>query len=295
MEMALPEPNLTVIPAYTRRRAMDWSLVLASQDIGTKIIFAPDHRWALLVDPPDYDRAMQAISLYQEENRHWKWRRQLPWSKVSFHWGAVPACVLLAFIHGLRQEIPVLRLAWVFDTAAVREGQWWRAFTAILLHGDLAHLVANVTSGVLLFGLVMARFGPGCGLLGAYIAGALGNVAGLYLHGRPYMGLGASGMVMGALGMLAFHSFALWRTNPISARGFMRGAVAGVFLFLILGVDPRSDVIAHFGGFVAGGAIGAALSFVPEAQFERRSLQSVSWVVLIATFLGTALGGLMKQ
>src|SRR5688572_17911561 len=163
MQAAHSEAQWTAIPVRSRRKAMDWSLVLASQEIPTTISHSKETGWALLVNPADVERAIKAIRQYHVENRHLEWRQQLPWSRVTFHWGAVPVCLLLAVVYQLSSNIPSLYQAWVFDTAAVRTGQWWRPFTAVLLHSDLAHLLANATSGVLLFGLAMARFGAGCG------------------------------------------------------------------------------------------------------------------------------------
>jgi membrane associated rhomboid family serine protease len=177
----------------------------------------------------------------------------------------------------------------------VRAGQWWRLFTAVLLHSDLAHLLANVTTGVLLFGLALARFGAGCGLLSAYIAGALGNLAGLLLYGRPYTGLGASGMVMGALGLLTLHSAARWQSNPETARDLMRGGLAGVLLFLILGVNPTSDVVAHVGGFLGGGFLGVLLSFLPVRILEDRRFAAVNWIVLLSLLALTGSLGLFHE
>ena len=279
------------IPVRTRRKAMDWSLVLVSQDIPTTISHSEETGWALLVHPQDVERAIKAIRQYHIENRHWEWRQQLPWSKVTFHWGAVPACLLLAIIYELSTGAPSLYPAWIFDSAAVRAGQWWRLFTAVLLHSDLGHLLANVTTGVLLFGLAMARFGAGCGLLAAYVAGAAGNLAGLLLYGRPYTGLGASGMVMGALGLLTLHSAAQWRSNPNTARDLMRGGLAGVLLFLILGLgrnsDSKTDFVAHLGGFLAGGILGFLLSFLPAKTLEDRRFAALNWIVLLSLLVLT--------
>ena len=71
------ETQTARIPARTRRQAMDWSLVLASQQIETTIEYAPDASgWGLMVPPPDAERAIEAIRLYRLENRRWGWRRR---------------------------------------------------------------------------------------------------------------------------------------------------------------------------------------------------------------------------
>lgn len=282
MQTAGPEIDSAFIPTRTERRAMDWSLVLASQEIPTTIHRSERFGWLLIVAAADYERALDAIRHYRDENRHWHWRQPLPWSSLPFHWGGVIVGGILALVHHLGALQPALHEAWLFKSEAIRSGEWWRLFTAVLLHADLAHLMANVTTGILLFGLAMARFGSGTALLAAYLAGALGNVAGLILYGKPYTGLGASGMVMGALGLLTFHSANLWRRNPAASRILLRGFLAGILLFVVLGSNPNSDVIAHLGGFVAGGLLGAILSHVPIARLEHdRAVIASSWSALL--------------
>src|SRR5688572_11021780 len=67
------------IVAFSRRQAMDWSLVLASQGIESTIDHAQDRdRWLLLVEPHELERARESIRLYRAENRGWSWRQELP-------------------------------------------------------------------------------------------------------------------------------------------------------------------------------------------------------------------------
>ena len=225
---ATPEPH-TAIMARSRRQAMDWSLVLASQEIHP-IIKPPGENpgWSLLVDPAQHERALQAIHQYRLENQGWSWRNELPGSQLELHWGALFWCLFLAFCHWVVTFIqPALVAAGRMDGTAVTSGAWWRLFTPILLHSDLAHLMANATFGVLILGVGMARFGPGIALLSAYLAGALGNLPGILLYDPPYRNVGASGMMMGALGLLCVHSLGLWRKNPKSARYILAGVIAG--------------------------------------------------------------------
>jgi membrane associated rhomboid family serine protease len=64
--------------------------------------------------------------------------------------------------------------------------------------------------------------------------------------------LGASGSVMGLLAMVAAAG-----SSPAAARRFpARRAAApllvAVMLFVLFGLDPSADVLAHTGGFLAG-------------------------------------------
>jgi membrane associated rhomboid family serine protease len=282
----IPEAGARIV-ARSRKQAMDWSLVLASQDI-QPVITPPGEKpeWALLIEPSQHERALAAIQQYRLENRGWSWRRELPGGNIEIHSGALFWCLALAFAHWVVSFVdPSLKAAGQMDSAAVRAGEWYRLFTPILLHSDLAHLMANVTFGILVLGLSMARFGPGATLLATYLAGAFGNLMGLWFYSHPYTGVGASGMMMGALGFLCTHSIGLWRKSPKAARFIFSGVFAGFLLFVLFGLDPSSDVLAHFGGFLAGLVFGAILSCAPETVLQMRWLNQ-----LLLTFLIAAIG-----
>jgi rhomboid protease GluP len=267
-----PLSAMAEIVAFSRRQAMDWSLVLASQGIEAIIDHAADRdRWLLLVAPHELDRARESIRLYRAENRGWSWRKELPGSDLELHWGAIVFCVVLALIHSfVAYEAPTLQFRGAMDSVKVAGGEWWRLFTAEFLHGDLAHLAANVTFGIIVLGLAMGRFGAGLALLSTLLAGALGNFAGLKLYSGPYTGLGASGLMMGALGMITVHSLYLWKKNPRASRYILSGVGAGMFMFVMFGTNANSDVLAHFGGFVGGVLFGALLSLAPEKFTQKR-------------------------
>ena len=279
----IPEGSARIV-ARSRKQAMDWSLVLASQDIHP-VIAPPGEtpEWALLIDSAHYDRALSAIQQYRLENRGWSWRRELPGGAVEIHSGALFWCLLLAFWHWVVTFVaPNFANLGKMDSVAVQAGAWHRLFTPILLHSDLAHLMANVTFGVLVLGFSMARFGPGPTLLATYLGGAIGNLFGLTFYSYPYTGVGASGMMMAALGVLCTHSVGLWRKSPKAARYIFSGVVSGLFLFILFGVDPSSDILAHLGGFLAGLAFGALLSCVPENSLQNDKLNLVLLLLLAA-------------
>ena len=270
----------TIIPVRNRRQAMDWSLALLSQGIEC-VIERSESDWMLVVEPQDYSRAVSTLHQYRIENRGWNWRQKMPWPEITFHWGALAWCLLLALVHWLDSASGShLRSVGMMDGNAVANGSWWRLFTATLLHFDLAHLMANLALGFPVFGLAMGRYGPACALLAAYLAGAGGNVAGLLLHTHPYHGLGASGMVMGALGLLTVQSLALRFKNPHSWKYIIGGLLGGVMLFTLFALDPASDVIAHLGGFVCGLVFGAAMTSVPQKRLFGSPANAVCAAVL---------------
>jgi rhomboid protease GluP len=258
------QPSSKRIPARSQRQVMDWSLVLASQGITAEIV-QDDAGWALSVNETDFDRAQQMIHLYRAENRGWKWRRPIPGSKLVFHSGSVFWVIAIFWIFWWSSSGDQPRTVGAMDNAAVSNGEWWRLFTAVTLHSDWAHLIANGTTGLVLLGLAMARHGGGIGLLAAFACGIAGNLAGWLTYESIHRGLGASGMVMGALGLLALQPFGFFKHHRIALEIIFRGIVAACLMFILLGTSPGTDVIAHFGGFACGVILGGALNFLPDA------------------------------
>jgi rhomboid protease GluP len=156
-------------------------------------------------------------------------------------------------------------------------------FTATWLHADIAHLAMNMVFGFLFLGLVMGRYGPGIGLLAAYLAGAGGNLFAWWIYGENHLSLGASGVVTGALGLIAVQSVTLLkRRNVNTFRLFAAGLMAAVLLFVSLGVSPESDVVAHFGGFLSGLLLGIPLALASKHVHR-------PWLNLAAVALFTVL------
>jgi rhomboid protease GluP len=272
---------------------MDWGLVLASQGIQA-VIARSEQGWQLVVEEQDYDHARACLDQYQLENRGWRWKHKLPAPGIVFHWASAGWVAAIAWIYFLSEvRFPGMEPAGVMDNQAVRAGQWWRLFTAITLHQNLGHLMANVTTGFVLLGLAMGRYGAGMALLAAFLAGAAGNCAGLLLYPAGSQGLGASGMVMGALGLLSVQSISLWRKFRPARVFILRSGAAAVLILVLVGFAEGSDVVAHVGGFLAGAILGLALAWVRPSTLHRLPANIAAGAVLILLLL-TAWGRAMR-
>jgi len=261
---------------------MDWSLVLASQGLEHVIEHSDQSGWELLVTERDFEAARTAIEQYRRENRLWPWRKQISTTGEIFD-GSVVAWVLLTVVFYWLSDTRVrLRNSGMMDGTAVALGEWWRLFTATLLHADLAHLAANALFGFIFIGLAMGRYGTGVGLLAAFIAGVCGNLASWFVRGNTFHGLGASGVVMGALGLVAVQSIAHLRLNPRAMKIIVGGIAGGVMLFTLLGLSPGTDVVAHLGGFLAGIALGFLLAPIKSA---RSSIANLAAGLLLAALI----------
>ena len=275
------------ISTRSRKRAMEWGLVLASQGIEAAINNSSEG-WFLLVAAKDFDRAQATLRQYQLENRGWQWKHPLPQTDLLFHWGSVGwVAAIGAIYYESAVRFPGLRAAGILDSDKVRHGQWWRLFTAVTLHENLSHLMANATTGFILIGLAMARYGAGAGLLASFLAGAVGNLADLIGYAEPHQSLGASGMVMGALGLVTVQSFSYWRKYPFGGRFFLRALAAGAMILALIGFNPDSDILAHVGGFITGGLLGCALGYAPHERWQHGPVNTGALAVLAALLLAT--------
>ncbi len=261
----MPPPPLDVlIPARTRRQVWDWSLVLASQGIAHRLDHDEAAGWSLAVAAADHANALVHIRQYRLENRHWRWRQPVFSPGLFFDWRSLLWVLLITLFYGWSETRADLRTVGEMTGLALARGEGWRLFTATWLHADPGHLALNAVFGFLFLGVAMGRFGPGLGLLAAAVAGAVGNLASGWAHGPTLHGLGSSGVVMGALGLISFPAFA--RRQPRASQAFRLlagGGLAGLLLFVLTGLNPAADVVAHLAGFVTGWLLGGLLASNP--------------------------------
>lgn len=256
------------LPVSSQAEALDWSLVLASQDI-PHFIAPPDESgaWGLVLAAADARRARMALALYKAENSPHPWQQPVLAGRVLFDWAAALWALPLAVIHALATRQPELREIGLMHGVAVSQGEWWRLVTATQLHTDGGHLAGNLTIGFLLAGLALGRWGTAVGFAAILLAGVGGNLLN-WLVQPEVRSLGASGAVMGCLGLLALPPRSSGPRGWRAWRGLAVGLGAAIMLFTFLGLDPRADVVAHGGGFAAGVVLAVLLRWRP-ARRER--------------------------
>ena len=285
--MPLPSPLFSEsITARNRRQALDWSLVLASQQIEHRIEHDEQAGWSLIVATVDRDRALAQIHQYQLENKRWRWRRPAHPAGTFFDASSLVWVFLNLVFYLWSEQRADLRWLGMMNGTALSQGEWWRLFTATWLHANLAHLAGNLVFGSLFLGLIMGRFGPGVGLLAAYLAGVGGNLIAWCVYDESQLSLGASGVVMGALGLLVIQSPAfLKRPNGNTFRLFTASIMAGFLLLVFLGTSPGADVVAHFGGFFCGLLEGLVLALVPRLVHRSRVNLAAALVFVVLIIL----------
>lgn len=145
--------------------------------------------------------------------------------------------------------------------ALVSAGEWWRALTAVFLHGGLTHILFNMWA-LFVFGPALEhRFGS-ASFASLYVACGIGGSALYQIVGRGVFAVGASGAIFGLMGALLATGFRQ-RHTPAGRAMFSQ-------LLLLLGINlaipfvvPNVAWEAHLGGLVAGVAVALAWEHLP--------------------------------
>lgn len=155
----------------------------------------------------------------------------------------------------------------------LEQNEWWRAVTALTLHGDVVHLVSNLVSGMGFAFFVARFFGAASGWLLILLSGLLGNALNAWVYyPQDHFAIGASTAVFGALGLLTGVGLWLALTEGEQAWAMPRWLMpifGGLTLLGLIGVgDGLVDVAAHISGFICGGLLGL-LGAIFQAVFAR--------------------------
>jgi membrane associated rhomboid family serine protease len=243
--------------APSRAVADQWSLVLTSQRISSKLERRPAG-WTLLVGPRDVEVAAQALDAYERENPDPATAR-LPRIDYGRTWaGFAMATLLVAFFWITGPRDP--NVFWFREGSAsaqrILDGELYRTVTALTLHSDMGHLLANAVSCALFATAVCWSMGPGLGWWLILLSGACGNGLNAMVHGAGHSSVGASTAIFGAVGLLG--GLQLVRKHRLGFRGKRAWApiAAGLALLAMLGTGKGTDLSAHLLGFVSGAVLG---------------------------------------
>ena len=248
-----------------RQECSDKALVLHSLSIPCNILSTENERYALAVPSSYAEKARFEIWEYEQENKPAKfvsttikpdYERAIPGVI-----GYILVVVAIAWASGASVFGSDWLAAGRIDGSLIREGEWWRVFTALTLHGSLKHLLGNIVFGALFGLLAGGLLGPGIAWLGIVIAAAAANTVNVFLLDATHRSIGASTAVFAALGML---SGFVWRAKLMAQERWawrLGPIVGGLALLAYTGTgDENTDVGAHLVGFVCGFGSGIIMS-----------------------------------
>lgn len=162
--------------------------------------------------------------------------------------------------------------------ALTLDGEWYRIFTQMFLHGNFVHLAFNM-SFLFLIGLYLESYiGTRKYLFVYFITGIAGALASLYFH-LFIVGVGASGAIFGLFGYALITDI---RRSQEEGRSFMPVIISFVIFFavnLLLGQTMHADNAAHIGGALCGISLGAL------GLITKRPSLIVAPILLITYFL----------
>ncbi len=257
-----------------------------------------EEEWVLRVEEPAVEevrRELAAFDAEQEQMRRLPKQELMPagpFPKLSLF---VAAWVLTGFFIAQLKAGAAWEESGVADAGAILSGEWWRTITALTLHGDGPHLVANLGTGLLFAAFLIPRLGSGLSWLAILLSGALGNALNAWgYRGETHLSIGASTACFGALGILVgIEWIARWREPRTRSRWQLILPIgAGLGLLAYLGVGDegkRIDFMAHFWGFLVGvveGALAEGIRLkkrVPERAQKWAGLVTI--VILAAAWL----------
>ena len=136
---------------------------------------------------------------------------------------------------------------------AVDAGEWWRIFTAALLHANFIHIGFNMYA-LYLFGPRLEQQVGSAPFLALYVAAAATGSLVSYQVGDPTIpSIGASGAIFGLFGAWLVASWKM-RHTP-GGQALFRQLFVLLAINIAIGFMPGIDWRAHMGGLLAGAAI----------------------------------------
>ncbi len=292
---------LAEVGRYDRlAEARERALVVAAREMAHWLDREGDE-WVLRVEIPAREEALRELRLFEIEQRE---RPPAPALAVV---GKVETLSLYVFAWVMGASFFLQNIAgpqWLeqgdsSSRAIVRDGEWWRTLTALTLHADLPHVVANIATGLVFAAFVLPQLGTGITWLAIVLSGALGNAINAWGHrGEAHATIGASTAVFGALGILVGLDFAARFSSPHTRSRWqlVLPAGAGLALLAYLGVGEerdRIDYMAHLWGFAVGageGAIAAALQLGERVGAGVQRLAAAAALALLAAAWWLAAG-----
>ncbi|WP_298902212.1 rhomboid family intramembrane serine protease [uncultured Psychroserpens sp.] len=151
----------------------------------------------------------------------------------------------------------------------VLNGDYWRLFTSMFIHGGIMHLFMNLLGLGLASHLLEKVLGAVKLMVIYMICGLLASLASIYWHEHT-ISVGASGAIFGLYGLiLAFTLFKIYPKYILSFNWILLGLYAGISL--VFGFFGGIDNAAHFGGLISGFIVGGILILSNKTQLQEKA------------------------
>jgi len=228
--------------------------------------------WHVWVDDMDYEKALNTIEQYLEENKDFDRKDEAPYFEYQRTFTGLWVSIgLLACYVIIKTGNDFQFFVNTYGSSAfhILHGELYRTVTSLMLHANTLHLSGNIL-GIAIFGTaVCTTTGWGAGWLMILTTGIVGNLLNAILYKTGHLSIGASTAVFGAIGILAAHQFFRKLGLPGQRIRAWLPLAGGITLLGILGSGEFVDLTAHLFGFMAGIVIGALYAILVKGPISR--------------------------
>lgn len=244
----------------------------------------------IMVRGLDFSRAQEQLQDYYAENENWP-PPPLPQIDQVRSPGNPPTFIIMSMLAlffwatGEWSNTNIWFVRGAVDSDAIIHGeQWWRLVTGLTLHADIVHLVGNCFIGGFLVHLLCQITGYGLGWFLLILSGTCGNLLNILFRDQTHLSVGFSTAIFAAIGI-----FTGLRLRGLSSRHLKEMLVplgAGAGLLAFLGTEGvRTDIGAHFSGFICGIALGGIVRIThlirdSDSPFLQRVLFSSTLIMI---------------
>ncbi len=187
------------------------------------------------------------------------WERQEQIYKSSYI--SIALLILNAFIFLMSGTV----MDWMYEKGALvtelvlRDGEFYRLFTAMFLHADINHLVNNMLMLALAGAIVENYTGHIFYFFLYMLSGLLGNMISMAYeirNGLIWVSVGASGAIMGLVGFVVVWIVINRKTFVRNRNLVVRLIFLGIFVIQACFFQKGANTAAHLGGFLTGVVLG---------------------------------------
>ncbi len=252
-------------------KANTYRIVLSSSDISYHVK-KEGKRWSIWVDETTYERALNTIEQYIEENQDFLLSDEAPGHEYQKTFtGIWASIILLACYIAVKTGNDVQFNIRAYGSSAfhILQGELYRTATSLMLHANALHLLSNIL-GIALFGTAVCTItGWGVGWLMILATGIAGNLVNAGLYTTGHLSIGASTAVFGAIGILAAHQFFKKFRLPGQRIKAWLPLGGGLALLGFIGSGKHVDLTAHLFGFLAGIIMGSLYAILVRRPIAR--------------------------
>jgi rhomboid protease GluP len=179
----------------------------------------------------------------------------------------------------------------------IAQGEYWRLFTAIVVHASILHYGFNAYA-LYIIGRDVERFSGPLRLTVIFLlAGLSGSVFSLLFNPSP--SVGASGAIFGLIGALAVFLYRHRKLFGERGRRNLQNIVVIALINLLIGLQGNIDNWAHLGGLIGGLILGWVLGPVWAVTWDpmqggqpviadQQPMEARQWLLALAFAVGVA-------